>query len=75
MQIKADGVGTLVHLDAEGRRHVVSVRAWFTREDGAYKWSRFPFGAEEAALRYGKRVAERYNRIFGKETVKDAKTS
>ena len=68
--IKADGVATLIHLDAQGRRNIFGVRAWFTREDGFYKWSRMIFGAEKAAIEYGKRVAERYNRIFGK-AVKD----
>ena len=56
-KIKADGVATI---------HVY--RAWFDFGNGEYRWSNRGFRVESEAREYGKRVAERYNRIFGKET-------
>ena len=73
--IKADGVGTIVHIDEHGRRDVISVRAWFGNQDGYYRWSRAKFGAEKQAREYGAKVADRFNRIFGQEAVKDVQTA
>ena len=64
MQIKADGIANLYNPG-------YAYKAWWTFGDGDYQWSRKTFKTPQQALQYGKRVAERYNRIFGKETVKD----
>ena len=66
--IKADGVATLVHLDAHGRRSAIGIKSWFVNIPfcGYCRLSRKLLSTESEAIKYGKRVAERFNRIFGK---------
>ena len=74
MQIKADGVTHIYVKNCLDYDEINYYRAWFIPEpnpNDEYSTSLLSFKSEEEAVEYGKRVAERYNRIFGKETKDD----
>ena len=63
MQIKADGVAHFFHR-GDGDDYY---RAWFDTGGEYYRTSMLHFDTECEADTYGKRVADRFNRIFGEE--------
>ena len=65
MNITADG---FAHAKDECGWHY---RAWFSFDEGEYRWSKRRFATADEANEWGKRVAERWSRLFGSDEGDD----